>query len=486
MTEYKGELAIHSISPLVAAIQQPSLIKGPMRDLMWFSRDYDLLSLMKTTRRLYYHDHATLEFSERTYDIRILYEHNPKPHLKKIYIDDTMARLFENVFLRENSPRTIIREDDTPFDDDQPRRYTVCQERLRRVTFLDLTRLYKLDNLVVLISWKFPQLLGLDVSNQHSFSDLMLSCLAFGCRQLQKLSLSCCDDITDEGIRFMSNSCVQLTYLDLSCSNDNITDRSLGYLAQGCKRLIYLDICECHAITETGIAYLSRGLTEMKHLIMSGKQATKKSLTSLGQGCNHLEHLDVQIASYLQSTDVHPLLVSCSTITSLTLSSCYGISDLAFTPLSNLTHACSLRRLSLLLPNDGFTDIGLRTIAFGCPLLTDISIVSCDSITGKGARALLDECPHINTLNLRNCCLVEFVTSLTTPTPSQYPRLINLNVSYCESITDSCVRILLLTCPRLKNLDVEGCAITRDESSPDGIFDMAKARLEIAASPLEN
>ncbi|GBM18148.1 F-box/LRR-repeat protein 20, partial [Araneus ventricosus] len=85
-------------------------------------------------------------------------------------------------------------------------------------------------------------------------TDNTLCYLAAGCPRLQKLSLSHCELITDDGIRHLGTSACSSEHLSV-LELDNcplITDQSLDHLIT-CHSLERIELYDCQLITRTGI-----------------------------------------------------------------------------------------------------------------------------------------------------------------------------------------------------------------------------------------
>lgn len=73
---------------------------------------------------------------------------------------------------------------------------------------------------------------------------------------LQSLDLYKCNQITDNGVRFIAESCPNLQSLNLSfCSQ--ITDKGVNLIAESCSsNLLSLDVCWCNEITDNGVGLI--------------------------------------------------------------------------------------------------------------------------------------------------------------------------------------------------------------------------------------
>ncbi|KAG1701731.1 F-box/LRR-repeat protein 20 [Nymphon striatum] len=96
-------------------------------------------------------------------------------------------------------------------------------------------------------------------------TDSALNYLAMGCPKLEKLSLSHCELITDEGIRHIgmsacSSECLEVLELD-NCPL--VTDSSLDHLIN-CRNLQRVELYDCQLITRPGIKRLRQYLPNVR------------------------------------------------------------------------------------------------------------------------------------------------------------------------------------------------------------------------------
>ena len=94
--------------------------------------------------------------------------------------------------------------------------------------------------------------------------------IASGFPQLQSMNISGCSNITDKGIRALTNGPSQLQYLNIGCCV-KITDKGVIALANGLlPQLQSLNINRCRKITDAGVRVLAIGLPQLQSLNISG------------------------------------------------------------------------------------------------------------------------------------------------------------------------------------------------------------------------
>ena len=77
-------------------------------------------------------------------------------------------------------------------------------------------------------------LTSIDMSGNSHMTDVSISYLAQGCSYLQSINIvESCSQLTDSSLAVIGESCRGLTSIDMS-DNSNMTDVGISYLAQGC------------------------------------------------------------------------------------------------------------------------------------------------------------------------------------------------------------------------------------------------------------
>eukprot|EP00062_Callorhinchus_milii_P019967 gi/632975102/ref/XP_007904039.1/ PREDICTED: leucine-rich repeat-containing protein 29 isoform X3 [Callorhinchus milii] len=99
---------------------------------------------------------------------------------------------------------------------------------------------------------RFEELQALSLSLVNQITDESMVSIALHCPSLERLSVSHCSHLTDKGMMEVVRHTKRLTHLDISCC-DKITDRTLDVLAVECKWLKSLDVSMCSGLTIASI-----------------------------------------------------------------------------------------------------------------------------------------------------------------------------------------------------------------------------------------
>eukprot|EP00062_Callorhinchus_milii_P019968 gi/632975100/ref/XP_007904038.1/ PREDICTED: leucine-rich repeat-containing protein 29 isoform X2 [Callorhinchus milii] len=123
---------------------------------------------------------------------------------------------------------------------------------LMRLKELKLTACTKLTDASITKEIRFEELQALSLSLVNQITDESMVSIALHCPSLERLSVSHCSHLTDKGMMEVVRHTKRLTHLDISCC-DKITDRTLDVLAVECKWLKSLDVSMCSGLTIASI-----------------------------------------------------------------------------------------------------------------------------------------------------------------------------------------------------------------------------------------
>lgn len=212
-----------------------------------------------------------------------------------------------------------------------------------------------------------------------------------------------------------------------SLSNDGLTN--ITHLTEDCLNIIF-QFLDSRSDRE------SFGLT--CRLWLEIQNRTRRSLEFLRPFIYDFFY-PTHIAARIEAAHLHRLLSRFPRLTTLSLLGCSDQPDSALIPL----HFYGSQLRSLYLDHCSlFTDAGLHLIATSCPLLTVVSLYSCN-MTDRGLRILATNCPSLKRINL----------------------------SFCHQVTDSglgeisrkcsqLVAVKLLCCPDITGVGFTGCPPT--------------------------
>ncbi|XP_046559139.1 F-box/LRR-repeat protein 17-like [Haliotis rubra] len=127
---------------------------------------------------------------------------------------------------------------------------------------------------------KLPRLRMLDISNMTQLSSACLENIARSCKELEVLSVSLNRTVDDECIKTIVQSCVHLKCL--SCVACNLTDKTLEYIGRYSKTVERVDVAWCGEITDNGVRAISETCKSLRYLgLMRCGQVTMETVDEL-------------------------------------------------------------------------------------------------------------------------------------------------------------------------------------------------------------
>lgn len=288
------------------------------------------------------------------------------------------------------------------------------------------------------------KVINIESVNLATYTDTVISTLAHGCRQLE---------------------CIILNHFNIVEHEDmeEITDEGIYALAQCCPKLQIIDLTGCRLVTDTGIQAIAQGCPFLKILCArDASRVTGASLVALGDGCHHLEEIGFSEKSTFTNTDFHFLITQCPKLRTV---DCHmhtlckqlvasGCPNLQYISLHDDVH-CALigggcHRLEVVEISQVVTDVGLKALARGSPLLTDIRV--CGGVTDEGLSVLAQCCPLLHTIDLSGCSEVTDAGLLAIAQWCPSLKTIYLNDTY---VSIAAVNVLIASCPRLMFIGVD-------------------------------
>uniref|UniRef100_A0A8D0RNW5 F-box/LRR-repeat protein 15-like leucin rich repeat domain-containing protein n=1 Tax=Sus scrofa TaxID=9823 RepID=A0A8D0RNW5_PIG len=147
------------------------------------------------------------------------------------------------------------------------------------------------------------------------------------CRNLQELNVSDCPTLTDESMRFISESCPGVLYLNLS--NTAITNRTMRLLPRYFHNLQNLSLAYCRKFTDKGLQYLNlgNGCHKLIYLDLSGcTQISDSAMEILSAKCHYLHILDISGCILLTDKMLEDIQMGCKQLRILKMQYCRLIS----------------------------------------------------------------------------------------------------------------------------------------------------------------
>ncbi|MBA0876764.1 hypothetical protein Goshw_025858, partial [Gossypium schwendimanii] len=166
--------------------------------------------------------------------------------------------------------------------------------------------------------------------------------------------------------------------LDLSKSF-KLGDRSLYALAHGCRNLTKLNISGCTSFSNEGLEYLTKFCRKLKILNLCGcvKVATDCALQAIGQNYNMLHSLNLGWCDNIGDLGVTSLAYGCPDLRCLDMCGCVRITCING---RQTLHALKMRTDQLL---HCIADDSAIALASGCLHLRSLSLYYCGNITDR-------------------------------------------------------------------------------------------------------
>ena len=123
--------------------------------------------------------------------------------------------------------------------------------------------------------------------------------------------------------------------------------------------------------------------------------------------------------------------------------------------------ANTVKRISLS-GSTKLTDRGLALIARRCQLLQELEIQVCPSVTNGGVLDLTSRCHHLNHLDVSGCPMVSAVSVTTGVGANKHLGIQYLDLSDCQHVDDTSLRLVVESCPQLQYLYLRRCSQITD------------------------
>ncbi|XP_002919716.2 dynein regulatory complex subunit 6 [Ailuropoda melanoleuca] len=272
------------------------------------------------------------------------------------------------------------------------------------------------------------------------------------CRNLQELNVSDCPTLTDESMRYISEGCPGVLYLNLS--NTTITNRTMRILPRYFQNLQNLSLAYCRKFTDKGLRYLNlgNGCHKLIYLDLSGcTQISVQGFRNIANSCTGIMHLTINDMPTLTDNCVKALVEKCSRITSIVFIGAPHISDCAFKALST----CNLTKIRFE-GNKRITDACFKSIDKNYPNISHIYMADCKRIT-DGSLKSLSPLKQLTVLNLANCTRIGDMGLRQFLDGPVSTRIRELNLSNCIQLSDVSIVKLSERCPNLNYLSLRNC-----------------------------
>uniref|UniRef100_A0A915MWZ6 F-box domain-containing protein n=1 Tax=Meloidogyne javanica TaxID=6303 RepID=A0A915MWZ6_MELJA len=231
-----------------------------------------------------------------------------------------------------------------------------------------------------------------------------------GCKRLEELNISWCEQITDLGLFYIAKNCNNLKTLfckgleniTSNCfanlemaelrrlslhSCPNVLDETINDIARHCPRLEFLSLSNCKEITDLSLVAISQGCPRLKDIELAGCiNLTDAGFIQLSKNCHELERMDLEECLLITDITISNLNNGCPNLLSLSLSHCENLTDIA-------SHKDRIQVLELdNCPN--ITDNTLESMKM-LQVLERIDLYDCQMITKDAIKKFKQSRPDV-------------------------------------------------------------------------------------------
>jgi len=326
------------------------------------------------------------------------------------------------------------------------------------------------------------QFLSLAYCSKFSDKGLKYMTSGKGCKKLQHLDMSGCNQVTSEGCLVLAHNCRLLRTLHAN-DNDSIDDDGLALFAEFCPQINNLTLISSPLVTDRALMKFANHKQLVRLRIEGNHNITDDSLKMLGKCCTRLKHLYAVDCQNITDSAMK-FLANLRHLAVINIANCVRISDAGVRHLVEGNVGGKVRELNLT-NCVRVSDVSLLRISQKCHNLTHLCICYCDHVTDTGVELLsnlrnifhidltganindqglvslgnngrvrslvISECGGISDIGLQKFC-------------HKVLELENLDVSHCMSITDASIKTLAFCCRNITKLNLSGCPLLTDLS----------------------
>lgn len=236
----------------------------------------------------------------------------------------------------------------------------------------------------------------------------------------------------------------------------------------------------------------------LKYINVSGlSTVTNSALKVIGRSCPQLETLNVSWCQEVDTTSLLQIVNSCKLLTDLRASEVRGFDDEKFTlalfESNNLDRLIMSRSdltdrsLKILIQGENpeidlltdrpivpprrfrhldlhqcleVSDVGLKSLAHNVPDLEGLQVSQCPDLTDESVIDVIRTTPKLTHLELEN---LENLTNNTLLALAKAPcaqHLEHLNISYCESLSDTGMLQVMRSCPKIQSVEMDNTRVS--------------------------
>ncbi|KKK19816.1 hypothetical protein P175DRAFT_0561118 [Aspergillus ochraceoroseus IBT 24754] len=280
------------------------------------------------------------------------------------------------------------------------------------------------------------------------------------CKRIERLTLTNCSKLTDNGVSDLVDGSRHLQALDVS-ELRYLTDHTLFKVAANCPRLQGLNITGCTKVTDDSLVVVSQKCRQLKRLKLNGVvQVTDKAIMSFAQNCPAILEIDLHECKLVTNLSVTFLMSTLHNLRELRLAHCTEIDDTAFLELPRNISMDSLRILDLTAC-ENVRDDAVERIVSAAPRLRNLVLAKCRFITDRAVWAICKLGKNLHYVHLGHCSNI--TDSAVIQLVKSCNRIRYIDLACCNRLTDRSVQ-QLATLPKLRRIGLVKCQLITDES----------------------
>jgi hypothetical protein len=269
-------------------------------------------------------------------------------------------------------------------------------ENLQILSITDCDFLTDYENNIIMQNCRHLKILNLSNSIKITGEGFTLPLSMCAPNHLQSLILLNCKNIMGNGLIAIARSCRNLQHLDLS-NCQNITDDGLIAISENCYNLTLLNLWWCKKITDDGLIAIVRSCKFLQLLDLSGcEQITNIGFIAISQYCYNIHTLSFDKCEKITNNGIEAIAKSCKKLTELRASNITKNSLIAIASCDDLEH------LQLIACNDLTDEIVLLYVT-KFKNFKSINIIQCNNITNATIDAITNNCKFLKSIILLSC-----------------------------------------------------------------------------------
>lgn len=339
------------------------------------------------------------------------------------------------------------------------------------------------EDSVILLAHRCPLLQSIIIEDSE-ISDDSLVAIGLRCSQLRNICVSC-TDVTDIGIAALVEGCTLLESITLVDIME-ITNESVMKIARHCPRLLHIHFHWLQRLNDSGVRALALGcpllqslrldrchgigvdnrfvehigtMPSLRKITIENSDISDSQVTCIFKGSTTLQTIDIYDCRHLTSQTIVAIAEHCPTLTQLNTNNTNVIAEAA---LVAMVEGCKLLEgISFADEAGSFSSVVFSSIGQHCIRLRKIDVKMAFTVTDHGFLSLLLGCPQIEYISLIATGFsrtTKVISGADSPRPCRVcSHLIEIILENCNDLTDLTLLNIRDMCAALVNLDISEC-----------------------------